>query len=88
MVCLQARPPACWPTGALLHRCLLFNLSAITQVAILKLHGSSPEFCTLHSGVTSVLSFALWTDIRVGTKPRLSAVRGLVWGMLGKGEGG
>jgi len=47
IVHLQARPPACSPTGALLHRCLPSNLSATTQGAIVKLYGASTEFCTL-----------------------------------------
>jgi len=47
IVRLWARPLACSPTGALLHRCLPSNLSGTTQEATVKLHGASPEFCTL-----------------------------------------
>jgi len=47
IVHLRALPPACLPTGALLHRCLPSNLSTTTQEAIVKLHRAPPELCTL-----------------------------------------
>jgi len=65
--------PACSPNVGLLHRCIPSNLSTTTQGAIVKLRGTSSEWCTL-------LCWSVWNSKITSAQDTWSAnCSGVCW---------